>query len=1040
MTDRTNQTTVETVNINICSMNVQGLKKFENDPVFKNYCKAFDFIGMYETWQRDQDEFNNLLNGYTNFDCLRPLKRSANRGSGGVSVFVKDWLVNNNIVKRIFHEMSECVVLLLKGQYFENINDIVLVFTYIAPERSPIYSPENDNGIMILNEKIFDIKSNYPNADIIIAGDLNSRIKDFQDFIPEDELDFVFGETDYPSDSFQLKRKSKDCDVYNRFGLSLIDLCCEYDVHILNGRLFNDVDGNITCISNDGMSVVDYIIASSNLFESFSSFSVDEYDVSDHFPLKCSLRLALKRNMRKTTSNEQTHDWRKFKWKNSLKDDFLHKFNHNYSEFRDRVSLNEHEPSYYLQDFVKIFQASGNLMEVNFNKSKNNDTKNQTLWWDPACEEAKSLKYKALRKFRATNSPEDFATYKSQRNRFKSLCKLKKNDFQRKRRSALLDSKDNPKLFWQTIKGNSVSKTEKDNIIKCEDWLDYFEDLFSSPDTDLNGNAEDIFRNNINENNADNLDLPITEEEIRASIRNLNLNRSGGPDGLCIEMFKVTVDIIMPYLHDLFNYLYEHGIFPEDWCKSIISPIHKGGSVNKPENHRAVMLINCLCKIFMNILTIRLSNWAEENGVIDESQAGFRKQYSTVDNLFSLQALVQKYLCRPRGRFYCMFVDFKRAFDSIQHANLWLSLERKGITENSKFLKIFKSMYAQLKSCVKIQNGLTKYFECHIGTRQGCVSSPIIFSLFINDLVTYLRSQCDRGIFVSNQIQDLLALMFADDVASFSDSIFRLQQQINCIPRFCESVGMSLNLLKTKIIVFRNGGIVKDIEHWFYQGEHIDIVSFYKYLGVYFTPKLIWTKTKEVLAHQASKAVNRIFQYQRQFGFFQPKDIFKLFDSIVSPILCYGSEIWGYESSKTIEKIHTRFCKRFVGLHQNTADFLALSECGRYPISITYMSRCIKYWAKILQMPDHRYPKQCYAMLRSLSEAGKTTWATNVRMLLYKYGFGYVWESNTIGDVNAFVKVFKQRLKDCCLQEWQSDINESPKSKYYCKFKLILEL
>ena len=85
--------------------------------------------------------------------------------------------------------------------------------------------------------KIFNIKFIYPNAEIIIAGDLNSRIKDFQDFIPEDELDFVFGITDYPSDSFHLKRKSKDCHVYNRFGLSLIDLCCEYDVHILNRRL-----------------------------------------------------------------------------------------------------------------------------------------------------------------------------------------------------------------------------------------------------------------------------------------------------------------------------------------------------------------------------------------------------------------------------------------------------------------------------------------------------------------------------------------------------------------------------------------------------------------------------------------------------------------------------------------------------------------------------------------------------------------------------------------------------------------------------------
>ena len=282
--------------------------------------------------------------------------------------------------------------------------------------------------------------------------------------------------------------------------------------------------------------------------------------------------------------------------------------------------------------------------------------------------------------------------------------------------------------------------------------------------------------------------------------------------------------------------------------------------------------------------------------------------------------------------------------------------------------------------------------------------------------------------------------MFADDVACFSDSIVRLQQQINCIQRFCEAVGMSLNLLKTKIIVFRNGGIVKEIEHWFYQGEHIDIVSAYKYLGIYFTPKLIWTKTKEVLAYQANKAVNRIFLFQRQFGFFTPKDIFKLFDAIVSPILCYGSEVWGYEYSTPIEKVHVKFCKRFIGLNQNTADFYALSECGRYPLSVIYMSRCIKYWVRILQMPDHRYPKQCYIMLRSLSDAGKITWATQVKNLLYKYGFGYVWEANTVGDMNVFIKMFKQRLIDCCQQMWQSDINESSKALLYRKYKLVLEI
>ena len=132
--------------------------------------------------------------------------------------------------------MKYCVVLLLNGQFFDNVIDIVIIFTYIAPERSPIYSFENDNGITLLNEKIFDIKSLYPNAEIIIAGDLNSRTKDFQDFIPDDDTEFIFGETDYPGDTFNLLRRSQDCHTYNRFGLSLIELCCEYDTHMLNGR------------------------------------------------------------------------------------------------------------------------------------------------------------------------------------------------------------------------------------------------------------------------------------------------------------------------------------------------------------------------------------------------------------------------------------------------------------------------------------------------------------------------------------------------------------------------------------------------------------------------------------------------------------------------------------------------------------------------------------------------------------------------------------------------------------------------------------
>ena len=150
-------------------------------------------------------------------------------------------------------------------------------------------------------------------------------------------------------------------------------------------------------------------------------------------------------------------------------------------------------------------------------------------------------------------------------------------------------------------------------------------------------------------------------------------------------------------------------------------------------------------------------------------------------------------------------------------------------------------MYSKLKSCVKVNGGLTEYFDCFIGNRQGCIGSPKIFSLFINDLVSFLESKCNHGNFVTNEIPDVLTIMFADEVASFSGTVAHLQKLIDLIAKFYKMVGVEINLDKTKIIVFRNGGPLRVIETWYFNGVQVDVVSFYKYLGVYFTLKLIWT-------------------------------------------------------------------------------------------------------------------------------------------------------------------------------------------------------
>ena len=216
-------------------------------------------------------------------------------------------------------------------------------------------------------------------------------------------------------------------------------------------------------------------------------------------------------------------------------------------------------------------------------------------------------------------------------------------------------------------------------------------------------------------------------------------------------------------------------------------------------------------KVFTFILNNRLSVWCEENQVIDESQAGFRKQYSTIDNIFTLTSVVQKYLSRPGGRFYCIFIDFSKAFDSIQHELLWNTLRRKSIS--GRFLKVLQSLYKNLKACIRVDDGLSNFFNCNVGTRQGCLISPLIFCLFINDLVDYMKAKFPNGVFINANICDLYALMYADDISSMSDTAIQLQRQINCISQYCNEVKMQINLDKTKIIVFRNGGHLKSMKN-----------------------------------------------------------------------------------------------------------------------------------------------------------------------------------------------------------------------------------
>ena len=173
------------------------------------------------------------------------------------------------------------------------------------------------------------------------------------------------------------------------------------------------------------------------------------------------------------------------------------------------------------------------------------------------------------------------------------------------------------------------------------------------------------------------------------------------------------------------------------------------------------------------------------------------------------------------------------------------------------------------------------------------------------------------------------------------------------------------------------------------------------------------------LAERGRKGCETILKLLWSIGEHSPGFFFRLFDSQIVPILTYGAEIWGISpNQEVIERVHLAAMKRFLGVNQRAPRHLIYGELGRYPLSVTTNVKCIKFWLRVVNMDNVRYPKKAYKMLMELQRQNYTTWACAVRNTLYKFGFGIVWETQGVGNVKSFIALFKQRLVDCFTQDW----------------------
>ena len=111
-----------------------------------------------------------------------------------------------------------------------------------------------------------------------------------------------------------------------------------------------------------------------------------------------------------------------------------------------------------------------------------------------------------------------------------------------------------------------------------------------------------------------------------------------------------------------------------------------------------------------------------------------------------------------------------------------------------------------------------------------------------------------------------------------------------------------------------------------------------------------------------------------------------------------------------------------------------MGEIGEYPLTFYYHSRCIKYWLKIIRIPDHRYSKVCYSMLKIFNERYRITRASHIRCLMEIYGFSFVWISQGVGDVDIFMEIFKTKLQEHFKNTQFADLGNISKLSTYLTF------
>ena len=345
-----------------------------------------------------------------------------------------------------------------------------------------------------------------------------------------------------------------------------------------------------------------------------------------------------------------------------------------------------------------------------------------------------------------------------------------------------------------------------------------------------------------------------------------------GPD-----VMKQTCQLFLSPLNYIINLSFNTGIFPMELKKAIVLPTHKDGDIRMIENYRPIYVLPFFSKIFERLMYDRILTFLNKHNILYKYQFGFKKSHSTY---MALTVLIDKILnALDQGKCVVgLFLDFSKAFDTVNHAILLNKLKHYGIrgTALHWLTSYISNRYQYVVYNVRSSE---KLITC--GVPQGSILGPLLFLLYVNDLPS-----------VSTK---LFTLLFADDTNLFIEDMDTthinqiLTEEIGKILIWLKANKLSLNVDKTNFIVFSRRRTINDV-YIKIEGKNIERVTKVKFLGVIIDSKLTWKEHINYISNKISKYIGIIYKTKKVLT---KSALIGLYYSFVYPYLTYCNILWG---------------------------------------------------------------------------------------------------------------------------------------------------